>query len=55
MEQNCKFKKAVYIGDTLTAWVTLIDIVNKEKGIVNKAMVDKNLNHKNFRYDLKVS
>lgn len=34
MEQNCKFKKAVYIGDTLTAWVTLIDIVNKEKGIV---------------------
>lgn len=34
LEQNCKFKKPVKIGDTLTAAVNIVEIVNKEKGIL---------------------
>ena len=34
MEQNCKFLKPVYIGDTLTAESWVDEIVNKEKGIL---------------------
>ena len=34
LEQNCKFKKPVKIGDTLTAAVEIVEIVNREKGIL---------------------
>ncbi len=34
LEQNCKFKKPVKIGDTLTAVVEIAEIVNAEKGIL---------------------
>ena len=33
LEQNLKFKKPVYINDTVTAKVTVLDILNEEKGI----------------------
>lgn len=33
MEQDLKFKAPVYYDDTITATVTVTDIVNKEKGI----------------------
>lgn len=34
LEQNLKFKRPVYIGDTVTATVTVSEIINKEKGII---------------------
>lgn len=33
MEQDLKFKKPVYFGDTVTATVTVTDILNEKKGI----------------------
>jgi len=33
LEQNFKFKKPVYIGDTCTATVEVIEIINADKGI----------------------
>ncbi len=33
LEQNLKFKKPVYIGDTCTAKVQVVEIINAEKGI----------------------
>ena len=33
LEQNLKFKKAVYIGDTATARVVLTEVINERKGI----------------------
>ena len=34
LEQDCKFKKPIKIGDTLTARVEIIEILNREKGII---------------------
>lgn len=34
LEQNVKFLKPVKIGDTITASVTIIDILNEKKGIL---------------------
>ena len=34
MEQDLKFKKPVFIGDTVTAEVKVEEIISKEKGIV---------------------
>ncbi len=33
LEQNLKFKKAVYFGDTVTAKVTVAEILDYDKGI----------------------
>lgn len=33
LEQNLKFRKPVYINDTVTARVTVCEIINSEKGI----------------------
>lgn len=33
LEQNLKFKKPVYFGDTVTATVKVIEVINQEKGI----------------------
>lgn len=33
LEQNLKFKRPVYFGDTVTAKVTVSEIINSEKGI----------------------
>lgn len=33
LEQNLKFKAPVFFGDTVTATVCVVDIVNKDKGI----------------------
>ena len=33
LEQDLKFKKAVYLGDTATANVILSEIINEQKGI----------------------
>lgn len=33
LEQNLKFKKPVFLGDTVTATVRVVDIINKDKGI----------------------
>lgn len=33
LEQNLIFKKPVFIGDTCTAFVTVQDVLNQEKGI----------------------
>ena len=44
LEQDCKFKMPIKIGDTLTAKVEVIEILNKEKGIVklNSKVVNQN-------------
>lgn len=34
LEQSSKFVSPVYIGDTVTAIVEVLDIINEEKGIV---------------------
>lgn len=34
MEQNMEFKKPVYIGDTVTAQVEIVEIINEEKNIL---------------------
>lgn len=44
LEQNLKFKKPVYIGDTLTATVVISEIINKEKGIIK---LDTFINNQN--------
>lgn len=44
LEQNLKFKKPVYFGDTVTAIVTVTDIVNKKKGIYRLDTIIKNQN-----------
>lgn len=33
LEQDLKFKKAVYLGDTATARVILTEIINEKKGV----------------------
>jgi 3-hydroxybutyryl-CoA dehydratase len=33
LEQLFKFKKAVYVGDTITASVTLVEVLNEDKGV----------------------
>ena len=33
LEQNLRFTAPVYIGDTCTASVTVMDVLNQEKGI----------------------
>ena len=34
LEQNCKFLKPVKIGDTITATVKIMEILNEEKQIL---------------------
>lgn len=34
LEQDLKFKKAVYIGDTVTAQVEIVEVVNEKKNIL---------------------
>jgi 3-hydroxybutyryl-CoA dehydratase len=34
MEQDIKFLKPVYIGDTVTAKVTVADVINEKKGVL---------------------
>lgn len=34
LEQNCKFKRPVKIGDTVTVKVEFTEIINREKGII---------------------
>lgn len=34
LEQNAKFLKPIYLDDTITAVVEIVDIINKEKGIL---------------------
>lgn len=34
LEQNAKFLKPIYVEDTITAVVEIVDIINKEKGIL---------------------
>ena len=33
LEQDLKFKKPVYLGDTITATVTVSELINEKKGI----------------------
>lgn len=44
MEQNFKFKKPVYIGDTVTAKVTAKEIINQDKGIYKMETIVMNQN-----------
>ena len=46
MEQNLKFKRPVYIGDTITATVTVESIINEEKGIYSLTTIVKNQDDK---------
>ena len=34
LEQDCKFLKPIKIGDTVTAYVKVLEYINREKGIV---------------------
>lgn len=34
MEQDMKFVKPVYFGDTVTAWVEISEIINESKNIL---------------------
>lgn len=43
LEQNVKFKKPVYIGDTVRAEIVLSEVINYEKGIIK--FEDKIINH----------
>lgn len=47
MEQNVKFLKPVKIGDTVTAKVEIIDILNEKKGIVKLNTIVENQNKEN--------
>ncbi len=47
LEQELKFKKPVYLGDTVTAVVRVIEILNSEKGIYKLDTVVKNINEEN--------
>lgn len=42
LEQQMKFKKPVYIGDTVTAIVQVEEIINPEKGIIKLKTFVKN-------------
>ncbi len=44
LEQNLKFKKPVYINDTVTVCVEVSDIINPEKGIYKLNTVVTNQN-----------
>lgn len=39
LEQNMKFLKPVYIGDTITAKVEVVEIIKEEKGIMKLSTV----------------
>lgn len=45
MQQDSKFLKPVYIGDTVTAVVEVIEILNRTKGIINLRTYVKNQNN----------
>lgn len=45
LEQNLKFKKPVYIGDTVNAVVTVSKIINENKGIYSLDTVIYNQNN----------
>lgn len=45
LEQNLKFKKPVYFGDTATATVTVKEIINKLKGIYKLDTIVTNQNN----------
>ena len=34
LEQNLRFQKPVFIGDTITAMVTILEVLNENKGVV---------------------
>lgn len=42
LEQNLKFKKPVYVNDTVYVQVTVSDIINEEKGIYRLDTIIKN-------------
>lgn len=42
LEQNLKFKRPVYFGDTITATVTLTDVLNQEKNIYRLSTIITN-------------
>ena len=42
LEQNLKFKKPVYVNDTVYVQVTVSDIINEEKGIYRHDTIIKN-------------
>ena len=46
MEQNLKFKRPVFIGDTITATVTVDSVINEEKGIYSLTTVVTNQDSK---------
>lgn len=45
LEQNLKFKKPVYIGDTVKAIATVTKVINEEKGIYSLDTVIYNQNN----------
>lgn len=45
LEQNLKFKKPVYFGDTVTASVTVAEIINESKGIYKMNTIVTNQNN----------
>ena len=52
LEQNFQFLKPVYFGDTVTATVTVLEILNEEKGIykLDTTIVNQNgdMTHKGY-------
>lgn len=44
LEQNCKFIKPVFIGDTITINICVVEIIKKEKGIIKLSNVVNNQN-----------
>ena len=42
LEQNLKFKKPVFINDTVTAQVTVSEVINHDKGIYKLETIIKN-------------
>ena len=44
LEQNLKFEKPVYIGDTCTAEVSVVDVIKEDKGIYKLDTSVKNQN-----------
>lgn len=44
LEQSLKFKKPVFLGDTVTAIVEIAEILNEEKGIYKLETLIKNQN-----------
>lgn len=45
LEQNLQFKNPVYFGETVTAIVTVSEIINADKGIYKLKTVIKNENN----------